>query len=98
MSECNGVESMEWLGCPMCGEQPNVETLGTWIEINCCVSMSRQKCDYLTIAERESWRPDYTQFCIDAEAKVLQAVREEWNTRKPNAEGHRPDDKNTQPY
>lgn len=34
-------------GCPICGEVPGIETEGSFIDIECCVSMSRQKSDVL---------------------------------------------------
>ena len=69
------------LCCPFCGEDPELETEGTWIEINCCVSMSRQKSDYLSIEERDSWNSDIHRFGLYEEFKVLCAVTSEWNTR-----------------
>ena len=86
MSAANEVDTSDWLGCPFCGKSPSVETLGTSIEVDCCVLMSRQKSDYLTIEERETWDSEEIQFSSSAEAKVLKAVRDEWNTRQPNIE------------
>lgn len=34
-------------GCPICGDDPYLETEGTFIEVDCCVVMSRQKTDVL---------------------------------------------------
>ena len=85
-NERNELSSSAWLGCPFCGNSPSVETLGTWIEVGCCVSMSRQKSDYLTIEERETWDAEEIIFSKSAEAKALNSVRDEWNTRQPNRE------------
>jgi len=83
MSEAKKDESSlsELLCCPFCGDQPDLETDGTFIEINCCVSMSRQKSDYLSLKERESWNSDICRFGLYEEYKALCAVTEEWNTR-----------------
>lgn len=85
-NERNELSRSAWLGCPFCGNEPSVETIGTWIEVDCCVSMSRQKSDYMTMEERETWDSDEIVYSDAAEAKVLKAVRDEWNTRKPNTE------------
>ena len=77
----NKPEASALLCCPFCGEAPELETEGTWIEINCCVSMGRQKSDYLSIEERESWNSGIHRFGLYEEFKALCAVTSEWNTR-----------------
>ena len=67
--------------CPFCGEQPEVETLGTFIEIGCCASMSIQKSDYLTIEERETWNNEAASFDAEVEKKAYAEAYKCWNTR-----------------
>lgn len=67
--------------CPFCGKLPDVSADGTWIEIQCCVSMNRQKCDYLTIEERKTNGKTDCSYGPKAEDKVLGIVRNEWNSR-----------------
>lgn len=74
-------DEISWVGCPICGKQPNVSTLGTCIEIECCVSMSRVKSYYLTLEERETWDTKNHTFSDDIERKVINEVADEWNTR-----------------
>lgn len=68
--------------CPFCGGKPTITTDGTYIEIWCCSSMSRQKSDYLTFDERDTWNDNTDRFSPEAESKVLEIVSKEWNTRK----------------
>ncbi len=67
--------------CPFCGESPEVLTDGSWIEVFCCVSLSRQKSDYLTKDERQTWNNALFLYGPEAEAKVLREVISEWNDR-----------------
>ena len=71
--------------CPFCGDAPDLATDGSCIDIECCVSMGRQKCDYLTIEQRttkaENGNP--YEYCNAVEAYVLDKVIAEWNTRNP---------------
>ena len=88
-NELNAPSGFVVLPCPICGNDPDVETLGSCIDIECCVSMSRQKCDYLTIAERETWSNEDIKYSDAVESKVLKEVRDEWNTRAPqNAQAY----------
>ena len=90
-SSGNEVESNYLLGkddlksCPFCGDAPDLATDGSCIDIECCVSMGRQKCDYLTIEQRttkaENGNP--YEYCNAVEAYVLDKVIAEWNTRNP---------------
>ena len=81
----NRVPLNAMLGCPFCGEQPDVSVLGTQLEFNCCCSMSFQKSDYLTIDERGTFSYDTLKYSDEAEDKVMKEAIEEWNTRKqPN--------------
>lgn len=72
---------MQVLGCPICGEIPHVSTDGSCIDIECCVSMSRQKCDYMTMEERETWSDITYRHSDESEKRVLELVISEWNTR-----------------
>ena len=72
------------LGCPHCGEQPECTVLGSHIEIWCCAGMSRQKSDYLTLEERQTWDNDKLMHSDKAERKAFEAVAAEWNRRQPN--------------
>ena len=49
--------------------------------------MSRQKCDYLTIEERQTWNRETLMHSDKAERKAFEAVAAEWNLRQPNATG-----------
>ena len=71
------------LPCPFCGDSVEFgNELGTSIGIYCCVSMEVQKCDVLTIAERETWN-DKTYLYSDAAEKTARAfLADVWNTRK----------------
>lgn len=71
----------ELLLCPFCGNKPKLETEGTFIEIFCCVTMSRQKSDYLNLKERESWDDERYKFGVYEEYKALSSVIKEWNKR-----------------
>ena len=75
------ISSTALLACPFCGEQPDVETLGTWVEIMCCASMSFQKCDHLTLEERDTWDDQTHKLSPEVEAKVLKIAIDCWNTR-----------------
>ena len=77
----------ELLGCPFCGEQPEISSIGTFIEIDCCCSMSVQKCDHLSLEERETFSYETYKYSDDAESKAMKVAVERWNTREqPNAE------------
>lgn len=68
--------------CPFCGEEPEVSNCGTWVYIECCASMGRQKSDYLTMEERHSiGSPPEYPYAKEVEEKVLNLVLKEWNTR-----------------
>ena len=41
--------------CPFCGGEVVMVNAGAAIEVGCCASMSLQKSDVLTIAERTTW-------------------------------------------
>lgn len=69
--------------CPFCGDMPDLSTDGSCIAIECCVSMARQKCDYLTIEQRDtkSENGNPYDYCNEVETFVLDKVISEWNTR-----------------
>lgn len=71
--------------CPFCGGKPEIETLGTCIEIDCCCNMSMQKCDHLTLDERNTKGaevvPGFYAYSDEVEAKVLKTAIDRWNQR-----------------
>jgi hypothetical protein len=76
---------MAVLGCPFCGEQPDIATDGTQLEFYCCCSMSFQKCDYLTLDERGTFSYETYKYSDEAEEKVMKIAVERWNARvQPN--------------
>jgi hypothetical protein len=69
--------------CPFCGSEPEYSTFGSHIQIGCCVFMSRQKSDYLTINERMTYDAETMLYSGAAEEKAFNAVAIEWNRRAP---------------
>jgi hypothetical protein len=67
--------------CPFCGGEPSIETIGSCIDIECCVSLSIQKSDYLTMEERNSWDNDKAVLAPEVENKVLKIAIDLWNHR-----------------
>ena len=70
--------------CPICGESVEVERDGSCMEISCCVTMSRQKIDYINdYFERgyAKYNEDTNMYQDDVEAYVLDVFLKEWNTR-----------------
>lgn len=71
-------------GCPFCGDKPEVSNLGTFIEIDCCVSMSFQKSD---IFEEKLGQKhfdldmDTLLYSQELEEVALNYAKENWNTR-----------------
>jgi len=78
---------LEPIGCPICGEAPQVDREGTWMEISCCVSMSWQKCDYLTMEERQTWSEITHSRSPEVEDKVFNMMVNHWNTRSEISNG-----------
>jgi len=67
--------------CPFCGDKPDVSDEGSCIDVECCASMSRQKCDYLTVEERQTYSFDTYRHSDEVEMKVYNLVIAEWNSR-----------------
>jgi hypothetical protein len=69
--------------CPFCGEKPEIETIGSHIEIWCCVSKSAQKSDYMSYDERmeNDFSRETHMYPDHIEQMVLEQVLSEWNTR-----------------
>lgn len=67
--------------CPFCGDTPELSTVGSCIDIDCCVSMSLQKCDELSMEERQTYNPQTVRYSDEAEQKALDMITERWNTR-----------------
>lgn len=67
--------------CPHCGDQPDVSTTGTFVDVECCASMSFQKSDMLTLQERQTWNAHTYHYHPVAEDKVLRIVAALWNKR-----------------
>jgi hypothetical protein len=74
-------KAVTFLPCPFCGEEPEVETMGSCIDIDCCCSMSLQKCDMLTRDERNSWSNETYKYSDAAELKALTYMASVWNGR-----------------
>lgn len=76
-------------GCPICGKRPSISSIGSCMDIECCVSMVRQKCDYLSIRERETFLTVHDDVYIpraglpkEIETKVYNIIVSEWNQRR----------------
>lgn len=69
--------------CPFCGEAPTVEgkNVGSSVEIACCVVMTIQKCDVLTLEERGTWDAELHRYSLAAEQKALECAAAYWNKR-----------------
>lgn len=67
--------------CPHCGDLPEVQTLGSCIEIICCSEMNIQKSDHLTSEESDTWDSDSLTHSDEAEAKTLNVIVSMWNQR-----------------
>jgi len=81
---CNGLLGKDDLKtCPFCGEAPDLTTDGSSIDVECCVSMWRQKSDYLTLEQRQTWSVITHRHSEEVESYVLNEVLSEWNTRNP---------------
>ena len=71
--------------CPFCGEQPEISSFGTCIDIDCCCSMTLQKSDHLTLEERETFSYETYKYSDEAECKAMTVAIKCWNTRiQPN--------------
>ena len=78
---------IDLLPCPFCGEDPDISTMGSCIDIecgNCGISMSEQKCDLMTIDERMQFSDyfmDHHVYPKDVEQRLLLWCANRWNTR-----------------
>jgi len=75
--------TIEPLSCPFCGKDENITItdVGTFIEISCCASITSQKCDVLSLEERETWDALTSKYSDEAESKARYAIVEDWNIR-----------------
>lgn len=67
--------------CPFCGEQPDVSFLGSYIDIECCCSMSAQKSDIVDRKELRVFNYKTGRFSDAAEEKAMSVMVERWNNR-----------------
>ena len=67
--------------CPFCGETPKVSNDGSCLAIDCCISMGLQKCDILTIEQRDTWNSVTFRYSDEAEEMCLRHISVKWNTR-----------------
>ena len=67
--------------CPFCGDSVEIEDAGSCLEITCCCSMEIQKCDFLTIEQRETFNTDTYKYSDEAEKIAIDAIISKWNTR-----------------
>lgn len=67
--------------CPHCGDDPEISTEGSCIDVECCASMTFQKSDILTMDERRTWNGDTHIHSPEAEDKALNTVAALWNKR-----------------
>lgn len=74
--------------CPFCGAVPDVSTAGTFLDVECAecgAYMGFQKCDYLTLEERQTRSDDPAYpYGPEAERKVLRVAAMYWNRRTPS--------------
>jgi hypothetical protein len=67
--------------CPLCGDEPGVQALGSCVEIWCRVGISLQKSDYLTARQKDTWDNEALLHDTESEAVVLDQAVLQWNTR-----------------
>ena len=67
--------------CPFCGDSVEIEDFGSCLEITCCCSMSIQKCDYLTVKQRETFDVSNSKYSDEAEQIAIKALICMWNDR-----------------
>lgn len=66
--------------CPVCGSEPDSTTIGSHIEIWCCIAMSVQKSDHLTIEERQKWDGEKHLYSEQAEQECWNLASSQWNS------------------
>jgi hypothetical protein len=67
--------------CPFCGDSVEIEDSVSCLDITCCCSMSIQKCDYLTIKQRETLNMDTYKYSDKAEQIAVDTFVSKWNKR-----------------
>lgn len=67
--------------CPFCGDIPEIETLGSNIDISCCVFMNIQKSDYLTTEQRVEWGEEKMRYPDEIEIFLYNLIVKRWNQR-----------------
>ena len=69
--------------CPFCGGKPDVTNIGTFIDIECCASMSLQKSDMMEyeVRQKEDMGDDPPMFRYEIEKELLDEARKIYNTR-----------------
>lgn len=70
------------LPCPICGKEPALSDEDAFLHIDCCVSMTRQKSDYLSFDEIARICPETFRYSYDAEKKAVAGIASEWNQRE----------------
>lgn len=83
----------ELKACPNCGDIPTAifNAQDSWLYIECCVSMSIQKCDYVedAMGDGKRWYEHCDEngiYSKEAEEELRKLIVKMWNTRPREAE------------